>query len=206
MKLETSSFDDGGVIPDEFAFCVPDPEQHATFGPNRNPAFSWSGVPEGTKSFALVCHDPDVPSKPDNVNKEGVTVSKDLPRVNFYHWALIDLPADTRSIEAGAWSEGVTAQGKDGSGPAGRQGKNNYTDWFAGDPDMGGDYLGYDGPCPPWNDEIIHHYHFTLYALDVATLDLPQGFGGPEVEAAVAGHTLAKASVVGTFTLNPDLR
>ena len=34
--------------------------------------------------------------------------------------------------------------------------------------DMRGDYHGYDGPCPPWNDGILHHYVFTLYALDVA--------------------------------------
>jgi phosphatidylethanolamine-binding protein (PEBP) family uncharacterized protein len=40
--------------------------------------------------------------------------------------------------------------------------------WFAGDNDMRGDYYGYDGPCPPWNDEIVHRYVFTLFALDVA--------------------------------------
>ena len=32
---------------------------------------------------------------------------------------------------------------------------------------MSGDYFGYDGPCPPWNDSIVHHYVFTVYALDV---------------------------------------
>ena len=49
-----------------------------------------------------------------------------------------------------------------------RQGINDYTGWFAGDKDMAGNYFGYDGPCPPWNDEIPHRYVFTLYALDVA--------------------------------------
>ena len=41
--------------------------------------------------------------------------------------------------------------------------------WFASDKDMAGDYHGYDGPCPPWNDEIPHRYVFTVYALDVAS-------------------------------------
>ena len=58
-------------------------------------------------------------------------------------------------------------------------GVNNYTDWFAGDEQMAGDYGGYDGPCPPWNDELLHHYRFTLYALDVPSLGLPGAFGGP---------------------------
>ena len=39
-----------------------------------------------------------------------------------------------------------------------RHGINDYTGWFASDADMAGDYYGYDGPCPPWNDEIPHRY------------------------------------------------
>ena len=61
-----------------------------------------------------------------------------------------------------------------------RQGINDYTGWFAGDKDMAGNYFGYDGPCPPWNDEILHHYVFTVYALDVPRLDIAGDFGiGP---------------------------
>ena len=85
------------------------------------------------------------------------------------------------------------------------QGLNNYTDWFAGDADMGGDYGGYDGPCPPWNDSILHHYHFRLYALDVDSLGLEGRFGGPEALAAMEGHILDQTEVVGTYTLNPDV-
>ena len=43
---------------------------------------------------------------------------------------------------------------------------------------MSGDYFGYDGPCPPWNDALVHRYVFTLYALDVATLGLQGPFTG----------------------------
>ena len=71
---------------------------------------------------------------------------------------------------------------------------------------MGGDYGGYDGPCPPWNDEVVHRYRFTVYALDVSSLGLSEKFGGPEVLQAIEGHVLAKGSWVGTYTLNPKLR
>ena len=71
--------------------------------------------------------------------------------------------------------------------------------------DMEGDYLGYDGPCPPWNDSIIHHYHFVLYATDLERCPVEGAFTGSEVEAALAGHVLAEARVVGTYALNPAL-
>ena len=71
---------------------------------------------------------------------------------------------------------------------------------------MKGDYYGYDGPCPPWNDERVHRYVFTLYALDVARCALAEPrFTGPEVRAAIEGHVLAQASISGTYTLNPAL-
>jgi Raf kinase inhibitor-like YbhB/YbcL family protein len=86
-----------------------------------------------------------------------------------------------------------------------RQGLNDYTGWFAGDKDMAGNYFGYDGPCPPWNDAITHRYIFTLYALDVARLDVTGAFTGPQVRAAMAKHILAQASTSGVYTLNPGV-
>ena len=85
------------------------------------------------------------------------------------------------------------------------QGVNDFTGWFAGDADMGGQYLGYDGPCPPWNDALLHHYRFTVFALDVAALPLASGFNVEALRAAMAGHVLAEASLTGTYSLNPDL-
>jgi phosphatidylethanolamine-binding protein (PEBP) family uncharacterized protein len=95
MRFSTSAFADGGVIPPEFAFGKADPTQHVALSANRNPELSWSGAPSGTRSFAIVCHDPDVPSRGDDVNKEGRTVAATLPRVDFFHWMLIDLPPST---------------------------------------------------------------------------------------------------------------
>lgn len=208
MKLTSSSFTDGSKIPGDFSFCIPDPAHHVCLGKNRNPQLAWTDIPAGTQSFALICHDPDVPSQGDDVNQEGRSIPASLPRVDFFHWVLIDLNAAVNSIKEAEFSHDVTPRGKPGPQAAhgSRQGINNYTDWFAGDHDMNGDYYGYDGPCPPWNDEIIHHYVFTLYALDVANLPLEGKFGGPEVRAAMQGHILAQASLTGTYTLNPALQ
>lgn len=209
MKLWSDSFKDGEPIPGEFAFGIIDPTSHVVLSANRNPHLAWSEVPAGTKSLALICHDMDVPSRGDDVNQEGRNVPADLPRVDFFHWVLIDLPADFTSIAAGQYSGQVTPRGKsgpeiDGGGP-GRHGLNDYTGWFAGDADMGGNYFGYDGPCPPWNDTIPHRYVFTLFALDVGHLPLDGKFTGQQAREAMRGHVLAEAAIVGLYTLNPEL-
>jgi Raf kinase inhibitor-like YbhB/YbcL family protein len=207
MKLTSRSFAEGGRIPGEFAFAVADAAHHVKLSSNRNPHLAWSEVPAATRSFALVCHDPDVPSQPDDVNQEGREIPASLPRVDFYHWVLVDIDAATRAIEAGAYSHEVTPRGK--NGPAAingtRQGINDYTAWFAGDHDMEGDYYGYDGPCPPWNDSIVHRYVFTLYALDLAQLPLQGRFTGADARRVMESHVLAQASITGTYTLNPRL-
>jgi hypothetical protein len=208
MELSTSAFANNGVIPPEFAFCAMDAVAHVNLSTNRNPDLKWTGLPAGTKSLALLCHDPDVPSRGDDVNQEGRTVSASLARVDFFHWVLIDLPPDTPAIARGEFSDGVTARGKSGPhAPRGaRQGINDYTGWFAGDKDMAGNYFGYDGPCPPWNDEMPHHYVFTLYALDVPRLATTGVFTGTDVRPAMAGHVLVTAAVTGRYTLNPAVR
>ncbi|MGF1640002.1 MAG: YbhB/YbcL family Raf kinase inhibitor-like protein [Rhodospirillales bacterium] len=207
LTVTIEAWREGETIPGEYAFCIPAAEGHVTMGRNRSPAVRWSGAPTGTRSYAIICHDPDVPSKPDNVNKEGLTVPASLPRVDFYHWVLVDIPATTGELAAGADSDGITPGGKTpGKTEHGVRGINNYTDWFSADPDMKGNYGGYDGPCPPWNDEIVHHYHFTVYALDVPSLGLSGVFGGPEALTAMRGHVLAEGTRIGTYTLNPTLR
>ena len=164
-------------------------------------------MPEGTRSLALICHDSDCPTDGTNVNKEGVTVPASLPRTDFFHWVLVDLAPDREQIREGEFSDGVTPGGKPQSCPhLARHGLNNYTEWFAGDAEMQGKYFGYDGPCPPWNDEIPHHYQFTLYALDVEQCPIKGEFQGPDVLRAIDGHVLDKASLTGVYTLNPNAR
>jgi phosphatidylethanolamine-binding protein (PEBP) family uncharacterized protein len=101
MILTSSSFSDGQPIPGEFAFCTPDPEHHVCLGSNRNPRLAWSDIPAETRSFVLICHDPDVPSRGDDVNQENRTVPASLPRIDFFHWVLFDLPAGLREIREG---------------------------------------------------------------------------------------------------------
>lgn len=208
MKLTTTSFAEGTAIPSDFAFCLPDPDSHAVFGPNRNPHLSWTDAPAETRSFALICHDPDVPTKPDDVNQEGREVPADLPRMDFFHWLVANIPAGLTSIPEGSFADGVVARGRQAAaGPHGTvQGLNDYTSWFDGDPDMDGLYFGYDGPCPPWNDSIIHHYVFTIFALDIETLDLAENYRGGDLRHAIDGHIVDHASVIATYTLNPRLR
>jgi len=208
MRLTSTAFHDGQRIPGEFAFCLVDPAAHVRLGDNLNPDLAWSDLPPETKSLALICHDPDVPSRGDDVNKERRTVPVALPRVDFYHWVLIDLPANTLPIARGEFSRGVTPRGKPGpQAPRGaRQGLNDYTKWLARDKDMAGNYFGYDGPCPPWNDERVHRYIFTLYALETPRVAVQGNFGGPDVLVAIAGQVLAQASIAGVYSLNPSVR
>ncbi len=196
----------GGVIPSELAFCIPATQGHVALGPNKSPAIRWSKGPAGTASYAIIMHDSDVPSVADDVNKEGKIVPAKLKRVNFYHWILVDIPAGLAltGLPLGADSNGVTAQGKPpGPSKFGVRGVNDYTNWFASDPKMAGTYAGYDGPCPPWNDAIVHRYHFTVYALNVANLGLSGKFSGTETLNAMRTHVLAKGEAVGIYTLNP---
>ncbi|MGG4775228.1 YbhB/YbcL family Raf kinase inhibitor-like protein [Paenalcaligenes sp. Me52] len=206
MQLISHSFKDGQAIPGEFAFAVPNAAQHVALSANRNPHFAWSNVPVGTQSFVMVCHDPDVPSRGDDVNQEGREVPADLPRIDFFHWLLLDIPANTTEIAAGSHSDGVTPRGKPGPDTMGgmRHGINDYTAWFAGDEQMKGNYHGYDGPCPPWNDTRVHHYVFTVYALATPSLLVNGPLTGANVLAALkTAPVLGQASLTGLYSLNP---
>lgn len=207
MQLYSNNFADRGRIPAKYAFAKPDPDQRVTLSANVNPHLIWVDHALATRSFALICHDPDVPSVGEDVNQVDREVPADLPRVDFYHWVIVDIPYDLLVLDEGLYSDGVVAGGKQvADGPNGtRQGVNDFTGWFAGDEDMAGKYYGYDGPAPPWNDSIIHHYHFTLYALNVDRLAVEGDFTGPEALAAMDGHILATASMHGTYTQNPRL-
>lgn len=207
MHLQSNSFRDKGPIPEEFAFGKQHPTQHMELSRNRSPHLRWADVPEGTQSFAIVCIDPDVPTSFDDGNQEGKTIKASLPRTDFCHWALVDIPTSTTELAVGADSDGVTARGKTpGKTDHGVRGLNDYTGFMAGDPEMKGNYGGYDGPCPPWNDEIVHHYVFTVYALDVPTLNLPDRFTGSDALKAMQGHIRGHASIMGTYSLNPAVK
>jgi len=130
-------------------------------GQNISPALIWSGAPAGTKSFAVTLYDPDAPTGS-----------------GWWHWVVIDLPADSTGLAEGAG----TADGK--ALPAGaRQGR---TDFGA---------AGFGGACPPQGDKP-HRYIFTVYALKTDKLDVP-----PDATAALIGSMLnANKLAKATFT------
>lgn len=177
-------------IPAKYALCQPTADGKSKEGENRRPGIQWSGAPADTRSFAVVVKDPDVPADFSDAGKDGKVVQKDAKRQLFYHWALADIPAEVTKIPDDLSSKapkfGVKATGS----------LEKYV----------ADATQYGGPCPPWNDERIHHYHFTVYALDVDTLKLPMNPTAAQVEKAAEGHVLASGSVTGTYTLNPSLK
>ena len=207
MLLTIGGFADNERVPARFCFGVVDPDDHVRLGENRNPSVRWSKLPAGTRSLVLICVDVDVPTRPDDVNTAGRVVPADLPRGRFYHWVMVDVAPSVDHIGEAECSAGITARGKvSPRGPGGaRQGLNDYTGWFASDPDMAGRYLGYDGPCPPWNDAIVHRYRFEVYATDLDRCPVEGEFTGDQVMAAIEGHVLDTAVITGVYSLNPDL-
>lgn len=210
MILRSNSLRDGQPIAPPLAFCIPSDASDGgpvEFGRNMSPHLAWEDVPEGTRSFAVLCVDVDAPAFGDNVNTEGATVEYDRERADFFHWVLVDIPAARTVLAEAQDSNGVQPRGKPvGPTPHGVRGKNDYTSWFAEDADMSSTYGGYDGPCPPWNDERIHRYRFTVYALDVESLGLSGDFSGQDTLRAMEGHVLAQATLEGTYHTYPDAR
>jgi Raf kinase inhibitor-like YbhB/YbcL family protein len=80
FSVTSTDLSEGQPLPDTFAY-----EGATDTARNRSPQLSWSGFPEGTKSFAVTCYDPDAPTPS-----------------GFWHWVLVDLPASTTSLEQGA--------------------------------------------------------------------------------------------------------
>jgi Raf kinase inhibitor-like YbhB/YbcL family protein len=147
------------------------PNQYSCFGDNISPALAWTGVPEEAESLALLMDDPD--SQPPG----------------FVHWVTYNIPTESdgfpEDIPAGPTLDDGTLQGT-----------NDFAPFGAGNMPGGAPVkiVGYDGPCP--GDE--HRYVFTLYALDT-TLDLPAEVILPEVVAAMEGHILDQAEIVGLY-------
>jgi len=91
IKLTSTAFQDGGLIP----------ARYTCDGPNVSPPLSWSGLPPGTKSLALVCEDPDAPGK------------------TWTHWVVYGIPPTTMQLAEGIVHEETLSNG-------GKQGKNDF--------------------------------------------------------------------------------
>ena len=165
-------------------------------------------MPSTAKSLVLLCVDVDVPTRPDDVNKEGRLVRPTCrgPISGIGRWSTFRRPS-VRFRRASPPTARLHAASATPAAPRDHaQGLNDYTLWFAGDKDMEGQYFGYDGPCPPWNDTLLHHYHFTLYATDLVRRPVEGAFTGQQVRDAIAQHVLAEARLTGTYALKPAVK
>ncbi len=205
LRVSVDTFKNGEMIPNKYAFCIPAAQGHTAPGPNFNPSISWSPGPRGTKSYAIMLYDTDSPAEQrEKMNKDSITMTSAVPRRTFYHWVLVDIPPRIRSLTEGADSDARVVHGKPAIPAAGGiRGLNDYTRVTADNDAMKGQYYGYDGPCPPWNDAVVHHYHFAVFALSVKSLDLPRDFDGGAALEVMKDKILAQGEVVGLYTQNP---
>jgi len=138
-------------------------------GQNVSPPLSWTDPPDGTKSFALMVHDPDAQTG----------------GAGIWHWVVINIPAVTRSIEEGAGTaDGAMLP------PGSRQITNDYAG-FINSP-------GWGGPCPPKGSKP-HSYNFTLYALKAEKLNLPPNVTASHAGFVVNLNALEKAKLTITY-------
>ena len=135
-----------GHFPKDSVQCVPDGHgQYAAQWPQRQPGRTRGRAgPAGTKSYAVMMTDPDVPADFGSANKDGVTFAANAPRQRLYHWVLADIPANRTHLSPGDGNVFDEIFGEP-HGNAQGEGPLFYE-------------AGYGGPCPPWNDMRPHHY------------------------------------------------
>jgi Raf kinase inhibitor-like YbhB/YbcL family protein len=137
-------------------------DQVAALG-NTSPQLSWSGAPDGTKSYTVTCFDPDAPTPS-----------------GFWHWVLVDLPADVTSLDTGAGADGASLPGtafmcrNDGGSKA------------------------FMGAAPPPNDQV-HRYYFVVHAVGEDSLGVDSDASPAVVSFNLAFKTLGRAILRGTY-------
>jgi Raf kinase inhibitor-like YbhB/YbcL family protein len=145
--------------------------KHTADGPDLSPAISWAGVPEGSKTLALICDDPDAPS----ARRPGPTP--------WVHWVIYDIPASVASLP-----EGIPRTAKPAQVAGAKQGTNSF----------GSDIVGYRGPAPPPGSGP-HRYFFKVYALDTELQLDPAKTTKDVLLNAMKGHILAEGALMGTY-------
>ena len=132
-------------------------------GKDISPHLSWSGAPEGTKSYTVTCYDPDAPT-PNG----------------FWHWSVVDLPADITSLDAGAGAEGASLPGE--------------AFMLVND----GGTRGYMGAAPPPNDQV-HRYFFVVHAVTEDSLGIDENASNAVMSFNLAFKTAGRAIITGTY-------
>ncbi|MFV0459608.1 MAG: YbhB/YbcL family Raf kinase inhibitor-like protein [Actinomycetales bacterium] len=153
FTVTSTDLSDGGTLAD----------LHVAAKGNTSPQLSWSGFPAETKSFVVTCYDPDAPTPS-----------------GYWHWGLIDLPADVTSLDTGAGSAGAGL-------PAGA---------FHVRSDGGA--LAFEGAGPPPGD-VAHRYYFVVHAVGQESLGVDAGASLAVVSFNLAFKAIARAVVHATY-------
>jgi Raf kinase inhibitor-like YbhB/YbcL family protein len=128
---------------------------------DTSPQLSWSGAPESTRSYTITCFDPDAPTPS-----------------GFWHWVLVDVPADVTSLDAGAAAGELPGKA------------------FHCRNDAGG--LGFTGAAPPQGDQV-HRYYFVVHAVTEETLGVDADASPAVVSFNLAFKTAGRAILHGTY-------
>lgn len=135
-------------------------EQVAARG-NTSPHLAWSGAPEGTRSYVVTCFDPDAPTP-----------------CGYWHWVLVDLPADVTELASGAASRALPGRAFHVRNDAGEH--------------------GFLGAAPPRGDQV-HRYFYVVHAVSEPTLGVDEDASAAVVSFHLASKTLARAIIHGTY-------
>lgn len=130
---------------------------------DTSPQLSWSGAPEGTLSYTVTCFDPDAPTPS-----------------GFWHWVLVDLPADVTSLDVGAGAAGAALPGqafmcRNDGGPK-----------------------AFMGAAPPQGDQV-HRYYFVVHAVNQPSLGVDSDASAAVVSFNLAFKTAGRAVLHGTY-------
>jgi Raf kinase inhibitor-like YbhB/YbcL family protein len=128
---------------------------------DTSPQLSWSGAPEGTRSYTITCFDPDAPTPS-----------------GFWHWVLVDVPADVTSLDAGASAGDLPGTAFHCRNDAGT--------------------LGFAGAAPPQGDQV-HRYYFVVHAVTEETLGVDADASPAVVSFNLAFKTAGRAILHGTY-------
>ncbi|MEM7289229.1 MAG: YbhB/YbcL family Raf kinase inhibitor-like protein [Pseudomonadota bacterium] len=158
MTLSSSDIADGQIMDMEQVF-----EGFGCDGGNLSPSLSWSGAPEGTNSYVVTAYDPDAPTGS-----------------GWWHWALVNLPADVTELPEGAGNSDYDLPGSSFNA------RNDYS------------VNAFGGACPPEGNEP-HRYIFTVFAMPQDTLPLDETASGALVGYFANNTSLDRVSITARY-------